>query len=93
MEKAAAYAGTLQEQNVWQHGHAEQQPPYRDPDLDPRGMRSSVPRTVTHPPLHVIRVLKKTARFRKHVRRALCWSLPWTVARRGFTTESAPGNC
>jgi len=47
MEKAAAaYAGTLQEQNRASCG---QQPPYRDPDsclLDPRGVRSSVHRTV-----------------------------------------------
>ena len=35
-------------------GDGEQQPPYRDPDLDPRGVRSSVLRTVTHLPFHVI---------------------------------------
>lgn len=47
MEKAAAaYAGTMQEQNRASCG---QQPSYRDPDsrlLDPRGVRSSMHRTV-----------------------------------------------
>lgn len=53
MEKAAAYAGTLQEHNVGQHRTATAKCPYRDPEfltsgrLDPRGVHFSVHRTVT----------------------------------------------
>lgn len=51
MEKAAAYAGTMQEQNGC---NIEQRPSYRDPHSEPRGVHSSVLCTATHLPFHVI---------------------------------------